>query len=85
MAAGYGRIAVVEPGPARRAAVERQGVRVLAPEGALAEVPQLLGGRPTTVIDSTGHPSAAPLADAPSVIAALLAPASEQVKVLLAP
>jgi 2-desacetyl-2-hydroxyethyl bacteriochlorophyllide A dehydrogenase len=62
VAAGYGRIAVVEPVPGRRVAVERQGVRALAPEGALAGVAQLLGARPTTVIDSTGHPSAAPLA-----------------------
>jgi (R,R)-butanediol dehydrogenase / meso-butanediol dehydrogenase / diacetyl reductase len=62
VAGGYGRIAVVEPGPGRRAAVERQGVPALAPEDALARVPQLLGARPTTVIDSTGHPSAAPLA-----------------------
>jgi (R,R)-butanediol dehydrogenase / meso-butanediol dehydrogenase / diacetyl reductase len=62
MAGGYGRIAVVEPGPGRRAAVERHGVRALAPAGALAGVPRLLGARPTTVIDSTGHPSGAPLA-----------------------
>jgi (R,R)-butanediol dehydrogenase / meso-butanediol dehydrogenase / diacetyl reductase len=62
LASGYGRIAVVEPGPGRRAAVERQGVRALAPLDARAGVPRLLGGPPTTVIDSTGHPSAAPLA-----------------------
>jgi (R,R)-butanediol dehydrogenase/meso-butanediol dehydrogenase/diacetyl reductase len=62
LAGGYRRIAVVEPVPGRRAAVERQGVRALAPEDALAGVPRLLGGRPTTVIDSTGHPSGAPLA-----------------------
>src|SRR3984957_19441621 len=42
VAGGYGRIAVVEPVPARRAAVERHGVPALAPEGALAGVPQLL-------------------------------------------
>ena len=62
VAEGYGRIAVVEPVPGRRTAVELHGVRALAPEGALAAVPELLGGRPTTVIDSTGHPSGAPLA-----------------------
>jgi threonine dehydrogenase-like Zn-dependent dehydrogenase len=33
-----------------------------APADALAAVPQLLGDRPTTVIDTTGHPSGAPLA-----------------------
>ena len=62
VAEGYGRIAVVEPVPGRRTAVELHGVRALAPEGALAAVPELLGDRPTTVIDSTGHPSGAPLA-----------------------
>jgi threonine dehydrogenase-like Zn-dependent dehydrogenase len=62
VAGGYGRIAVVEPVPGRRVAVERHGVRAFAPEGALAGVPELLGDRPSTVIDSTGHPSGAPLA-----------------------
>jgi len=62
VAGGYGPIAVVEPVAGRRAAVERHGVRALVPAGALAGVPQLLGGRPTIVIDSTGHRSGAPLA-----------------------
>jgi (R,R)-butanediol dehydrogenase/meso-butanediol dehydrogenase/diacetyl reductase len=62
VAGGYRRIAVVEPGPGRRAAVERRGVPALAPDDALAGLPQLLGDRPTVVIDSTGHPSGAPLA-----------------------
>jgi (R,R)-butanediol dehydrogenase/meso-butanediol dehydrogenase/diacetyl reductase len=62
LAAGYSRIAVTEPVPGRRAAAERLGVRAVDPADALARVPQLLGGRPTTVIDSTGHPSGAPLA-----------------------
>jgi (R,R)-butanediol dehydrogenase / meso-butanediol dehydrogenase / diacetyl reductase len=62
VAEGYGRIAVVEPVPGRRIAVELHGVRAFAPEGAFAAVPELLGDRPTLVIDSTGHPSGAPLA-----------------------
>jgi (R,R)-butanediol dehydrogenase / meso-butanediol dehydrogenase / diacetyl reductase len=62
VAGGYRRIAVVEPVPGRRAAVELHGVRGFAPEDALAAVPQSLGDRPTTVIDTTGHPSGAPLA-----------------------
>ena len=62
VAGGYGRIAVVEPAPGRRAVIERWGVRAFAPKDALAGVPRLLGGRPTAVIDSTGHPSGAPLA-----------------------
>jgi (R,R)-butanediol dehydrogenase/meso-butanediol dehydrogenase/diacetyl reductase len=62
VAEGHGRIVVVEPVPSRRAAVELHGVRAFAPEDALAAVPELLGDRPTAVIDSTGHPSGAPLA-----------------------
>src|SRR3984957_3014303 len=62
VAGGYSRIAVVEPAPGRRVAVERHGVPALAPEDALAGVQRLLGDRPSAVIDSTGHPSGAPLA-----------------------
>jgi (R,R)-butanediol dehydrogenase / meso-butanediol dehydrogenase / diacetyl reductase len=62
-ARGFGRVAVVEPTAGRRAAVERLGVRALAPEEAIQGVPSLLGDEPpTTVIDCTGHPSGAPLA-----------------------
>src|SRR3984957_19181033 len=48
VAGGYSRIAV--------------GAPALAPEDALAGVQRLLGDRPSAVIDSTGHPSGAPLA-----------------------
>jgi (R,R)-butanediol dehydrogenase/meso-butanediol dehydrogenase/diacetyl reductase len=61
-ARGFRSVAVVEPAAGRRAAVERLGVRAVAPEDAIAVVPSLLGDeRPTTVIDCTGHPSGAPL------------------------
>jgi (R,R)-butanediol dehydrogenase / meso-butanediol dehydrogenase / diacetyl reductase len=62
LAGETGRVAVVEPAPGRRDAAERLGVRALAPDDALDGVPQVLGGRPTAVIDATGHPSGAPLA-----------------------
>jgi threonine dehydrogenase-like Zn-dependent dehydrogenase len=63
LAAGFERVAVVEPGPGRRAAAERLGVRATGPDEAADEIPGLLGGqRPTVVIDTTGHPSGAPLA-----------------------
>jgi (R,R)-butanediol dehydrogenase / meso-butanediol dehydrogenase / diacetyl reductase len=63
LAEGFERVAVVEPAPRRRAAAERLGVRAVGPEEAAAEIPGLLGGeRPAVVIDSTGHPSGAPLA-----------------------
>jgi (R,R)-butanediol dehydrogenase/meso-butanediol dehydrogenase/diacetyl reductase len=63
LAAGFERVAVIEPGPGRRAAAERLGVRAAGPDEAADEIPGLLGGqRPTVVIDSTGHPSGAPLA-----------------------
>ena len=63
LAAGFDRVAVVEPGPGRRAAVERLGVRAAGPDEAADEIPGVLGGqRPTVVIDTTGHPSGAPLA-----------------------
>jgi (R,R)-butanediol dehydrogenase / meso-butanediol dehydrogenase / diacetyl reductase len=62
-ARGFGPVAVVEPTAGRRAAVERLGVRAVAPEDAIAGVRSLLGDEPpTTVIDCTGHPSGAPLA-----------------------
>jgi (R,R)-butanediol dehydrogenase / meso-butanediol dehydrogenase / diacetyl reductase len=62
-ARGVARIAVVEPSPARRVAAERLGVGVVSPDEAVTGVPPLLAGdRPTTVIDTTGHPSGAPLA-----------------------
>ena len=62
-ARGFGRIAVVEPVAGRRAAAERLGARTATPEEAVVSVPSLLGDEPpTTVIDSTGHPSGAPLA-----------------------
>jgi (R,R)-butanediol dehydrogenase/meso-butanediol dehydrogenase/diacetyl reductase len=63
LAAGFDRVAVVEPGPGRRAAVERLGVRAAGPDEAADEIPGALGGqRPAVVIDTTGHPSGAPLA-----------------------
>jgi threonine dehydrogenase-like Zn-dependent dehydrogenase len=63
LAAGFERIAVVEPGPGRRAAAERLGVHAAGPDEAADKIPGLLGGqRPTVVIDTTGHPSGAPLA-----------------------
>jgi len=63
LAAGFERVAVVEPGPGRRAAAERLGVRTAGPDEAADEIPGLFGGqRPTVVIDTTGHPSGAPLA-----------------------
>jgi (R,R)-butanediol dehydrogenase/meso-butanediol dehydrogenase/diacetyl reductase len=61
LARGFRRIAVVEPAPGRRAAVERLGVRAAGPDEAVTEVPELLGGLPTVAIDSTGHPSGTPL------------------------
>jgi (R,R)-butanediol dehydrogenase / meso-butanediol dehydrogenase / diacetyl reductase len=62
-ARGFGRIAVVEPVAGRRAAAERLGARTATPAEAVARVPSLLGDEPpTTVIDSTGHASGAPLA-----------------------
>jgi (R,R)-butanediol dehydrogenase/meso-butanediol dehydrogenase/diacetyl reductase len=61
-ARGFGQVAVVEPAAGRRAAVERLGVRAVAPEDAIQGVPSLLGDEPpATVIDCTGHPSGAPL------------------------
>jgi threonine dehydrogenase-like Zn-dependent dehydrogenase len=63
LAEGFDRVAVVEPAPGRLAAAERLGVRAVGPDAAPAELPGLLGGeRPAVVIDSTGHPSGAPLA-----------------------
>jgi (R,R)-butanediol dehydrogenase / meso-butanediol dehydrogenase / diacetyl reductase len=63
LAEGFERVAVVEPARGRRAAAERLGVRVIGPDEAPAELPALLGGEsPAVVIDSTGHPSGAPLA-----------------------
>jgi len=62
-ARGFGRIAVIEPVAGRRAAAERLGARAVTPEEAAARVPSLLGDEPpAAVIDSTGHPSGAPLA-----------------------
>jgi len=62
-ARGFGRVVVVEPVAGRRAAAERVGVRTVTPEEAAARVPSLLGDEPPAiVIDSTGHPSGAPLA-----------------------
>ena len=62
-ARGLGPVAVVEPAAGRRAAVERLGVRAVAPQDAVQGVRSLLGDEPpTAVIDCTGHPSGAPLA-----------------------
>jgi threonine dehydrogenase-like Zn-dependent dehydrogenase len=62
-ARGSGRIAVIEPAPGRRAAARRLGVPAVAPDEAIARIPQMLGGEPPAVaIDTTGHPSGAPLA-----------------------
>jgi (R,R)-butanediol dehydrogenase / meso-butanediol dehydrogenase / diacetyl reductase len=61
-ARGFTRIAVVEPVPGRRAAAEHLGARAVTPEAATTAIPTLLAEEPTTVIDTTGHPSGAPLA-----------------------
>jgi (R,R)-butanediol dehydrogenase/meso-butanediol dehydrogenase/diacetyl reductase len=62
-ARGFGRIAVVEPVPGRRSVVQRLGVAAVAPGDAVGGVAPLLDGEaPTVVIDTTGHPSGAPLA-----------------------
>ena len=61
-ARGFGRVAVVEPVPGRRAAAQRLGADAVPPDEAAARVPGLLGGQPPVVIDCTGHPSGAPLA-----------------------
>ena len=62
-ARGFGRIAVVEPVPGRRSAVQRLGIAAVAPDAALSDVPPLLDGEPpSVVIDTTGHPAGAPLA-----------------------
>ena len=62
-ARGFGRVAVVEPAPGRRAVVERLGVPAVAPHEASTGVPSLVGHEsPKTVLDCTGHPSGAPLA-----------------------
>jgi (R,R)-butanediol dehydrogenase / meso-butanediol dehydrogenase / diacetyl reductase len=61
-ARGFGRIAVVEPVPGRRAAAGRLGALTAAPGEASEAVAPLLGGEPpAAVIDTTGHPSGAPL------------------------
>lgn len=62
LARGFRRIAVVEPAPGRRTAVERLGVRAVTPGDAVTGIPELLGGPPAVAIDSTGHPSGTPLA-----------------------
>ena len=60
---GFSRIAVVEPVPGRRAAVQRLGVPAVAPDEAETGVPSLLDDEPPTVaIDATGDPAGAPLA-----------------------
>ena len=51
LAAGFERVAVVEPGPGRRAAAERLGVRTAEPDEAVDEIPGLLGGQRPTVVD----------------------------------
>jgi (R,R)-butanediol dehydrogenase / meso-butanediol dehydrogenase / diacetyl reductase len=62
-AKGFGRVAVVEPAPGRRAVAERLGVPAVAPDDAIAGIPPLLGDEPpTVVIDCTGHPQGTPLA-----------------------
>jgi (R,R)-butanediol dehydrogenase / meso-butanediol dehydrogenase / diacetyl reductase len=59
----FRRIAVVEPAPARRAAAARLGVPAVSPdEAAVRTAPLLADEPPTVVIDTTGHPSGAPLA-----------------------
>jgi len=62
-ALGFGRVALVEPIPGRRDAVEWLGVPTVAPDEAVSGLPPLLAGEPPAiVIDTTGHPSGAPLA-----------------------
>jgi (R,R)-butanediol dehydrogenase / meso-butanediol dehydrogenase / diacetyl reductase len=62
-ARGFSRIAVVEPIPGRRAAVQRLGVAAVAPDEAMTSVPSLLDDEPPAVaIDTTGDPTGSPLA-----------------------
>jgi threonine dehydrogenase-like Zn-dependent dehydrogenase len=62
-ARGFGRVAVVEPAGARRAAAGRLGVPTVSPDEAPARMASLLADEPpAVVIDTTGHPSGAPLA-----------------------
>jgi (R,R)-butanediol dehydrogenase / meso-butanediol dehydrogenase / diacetyl reductase len=63
LARGFGRVAVVEPAPARRAAAGRLGVAAVSPDEAAIRIAPLLADEPpAVVIDTTGHPSGAPLA-----------------------
>lgn len=61
-ARGFSRIAVVEPIPGRRAAVQRLGVAAVAPDEAMTGVPSQLDEPPAVAIDATGDPTGAPLA-----------------------
>jgi (R,R)-butanediol dehydrogenase / meso-butanediol dehydrogenase / diacetyl reductase len=62
-ARGTERVAVVEPVPGRRSAVQRLGVTAVPPDEARTSVPPLLDGEPpAVVIDTTGHRDGAPLA-----------------------
>ena len=63
LAQGFGRVAVVEPARARRAVAGRLGVPAVSPDEAAARIASLLADEPpAVVIDTTGHPSGAPLA-----------------------
>ncbi len=63
LARGFGRVAVVERAGARRDSAGRLGVPAVSPDEAAARIESLLAGeRPAVVIDTTGHPSGAPLA-----------------------
>ena len=62
-ARGFGRVAVVEPASARRAAAGRLGVPAVSPDEAVTGIASLLADAPpAVVIDTTGHSSGAPLA-----------------------